>query len=122
MTECSYTYKGKKYSTDRIYRLLVNELPSRSQQESVDFLKNVLGMEESEIQIVKGLIDNRSLGRFKADGTILLSDLADLDVAYHEAFHRIWRMYLSSEERVTAIREMKLRKNFQDLIKGYKET
>jgi predicted NAD-dependent protein-ADP-ribosyltransferase YbiA (DUF1768 family) len=118
---CTYTYKDKTYSTDRIYRTLVSELPSRSQQESIDFLKRFLGMSEDEIIIVKDLIDQRSLGRFKADGKILLSDLATVDVAYHEAFHRVWRMYLNSTERLAGITEIKRRKNIGKTIDGYRE-
>lgn len=118
---CSYQYRGKTYSTDRLMRVLVDELPSRSQAESIEFLKDYLGMTESEISVVKGLIDNKSLGRFKADGKILLSDLATVDVAYHEAFHRVWRMYLSPEERLDALREVKARKNVQTIIDSYRK-
>lgn len=117
---CSYIWKGKTYSTDRIMRSLVDSLPSRSQAESIEFLKDYLGMTESEISVVRGLIDNKSLGRFKADGKILLSDLATVAVAYHEAFHRVWRMYLSPQERLDAIREVKSRKNVQSIIDSYK--
>lgn len=118
---CTYTYKSKTYSTDRIMRVLVDELPSRSQAESIEFLKDMLGMSEDEISIVKGLIDNKSLGRYKADGKILLSDLATVDVAYHEAFHRVWRLYLSPEERLQAVREVKARKNLTQTTNAYRE-
>lgn len=121
MSSCDYQYKGKKYSTDRLMRQLVKELPSRSQAESIEFLKDMLGMSEDEISTVKGLIDNKSLGRYIADGKIMLSDLATVDVAYHEAFHRIWRMYLSPEERLQAIKEVKSRKNFTQTINAYRE-
>jgi len=117
---CSYEYRGKTYSTDRLKRLLVEELPSKSQEESVQFLVDYLGMNRDEILVVKGLIDNRSLGRFIKDGNILLSDLANPDVAYHEAFHRVWRMYLSSEDRLMAIKEAKKRKGIQSLIESYR--
>lgn len=121
MADCTYTWKGKKYSTDRLIRELVNELPSRSQQASVDFLKDFLGMPEDQIHIVSGLIDNRSLGRAKKDGNILLSEYATPDVAYHEAFHRVWRLFLTNEERLQAIKEVKNRKGIQNVIDGYKE-
>lgn len=117
--QCSYTWKGKTYSTERLKRLLVDELPSRSQAESIEFLKDYLGISEQDITIIKGLIDNKSLGRFKADGKILLSDLANTDVAYHEAFHRVWRMYLTSEERIDAIREIRSRKNIESVLDQY---
>jgi len=117
--KCSYTYRGKTYSTERLMRTLVDELPSRSQAESIEFLKDYLGMSEQDITVIKGLIDNKSLGRFKADGKMLLSDLANVDVAYHEAFHRVWRMYLSPEERLLAIQEIKSRKNIDTILDQY---
>lgn len=116
---CTYQYRGKTYSTERLKRLLVDELPSRSQAESIEFLKDYLGMSEQDIMIIKGLIDNKSLGRAKLDGKILLSDLATVDVAYHEAFHRVWRMYLTPEERLDAIREIKSRKNIDSVLDQY---
>lgn len=117
---CSYEYMGKTYSKDRLVRKLVDELPSRSQQESIDFLIKTLGMLESEIIVIKGLIDNRSLGRFKADGKILLSEYATPDVAYHEAFHRVWRLSLSNEERLVGLQEVRKKKNFGEIIQKYK--
>jgi len=119
--KCSYQYRGKTYSTERLMRTLVDELPSRSQAESIEFLKDYLGMSEQDITVIKGLIDNKSLGRFKADGKILLSDLANVDVAYHEAFHRVWRMYLSPEERLLAIQEIKSRKNIDAILDQYQK-
>lgn len=118
---CDYTYRGKKYSEDRLKRLLVEELPIRSQEESIKFLQDKLGMSRDEIVIVRGLIDQRSLGRFKSDGKVLLSDLATPDVAYHEAFHRVWRLYLSKTERLQAIKEVKNRKNIDNILKQYRE-
>ncbi len=118
---CTFKYKGKTFSTDRLYRELVKELPSRSQQESIAFLVDYLGMPEQDVLIVKGLIENRSLGRFKADGKILLSELATIDVAYHEAFHRVWRMYLTTNERASAIKEVKQKKNYSTILAKYKE-
>lgn len=117
---CTYTYKGKTYSTDRLLRTLVEELPVNDQVESIRFLTEFLGMSENDIIIIKGLIENKSLGRFKADGQILLSQYATVDVAYHEAFHRVWRLYLSSKERTEAIQEVKKRKNYQQIINNYK--
>ena len=116
---CSYQYAGKTYSQDRLLRKLVEELPSGSQQESIDFLKEYLGMTEDEIIVVKGLIDNKSLGRYKADGKILLSEYATSDVAYHEAFHRVWRGYVNNSDRLSIIRELKNRKNIQSVLDSY---
>lgn len=121
MKKCTFVYKGKTYSTDRIQRILLEELPIRDQQESIDFLAKYLGLPTNKIHVIRGLIDNRSLGRFRKDGDILLSDLATPDVAYHEAFHRVWRMYLDPEERMSAIKEVKRRKNYTSILESYKK-
>jgi len=68
---CSYTYKSKTYSTDRLKRILIEELPIRSQEKSIEFLQEYLGMTRDEVVTVRGLIDNKSLGRFIQDGKIL---------------------------------------------------
>jgi len=74
---CTYTYKNKKYSKDRLLRKLATEsLENKNQDQSIQWLKDKLGMTDSEIIIVKGLIDNKSLGRFTKDGRILLSSFA----------------------------------------------
>lgn len=118
---CTYTYKGKKYSSEGILKKIIAELPILSQEESKDWLKNYLGLSDDEVIVVEGLIDNKSLGRYMADGKILLSSLSDTSVAYHEAFHRVWRRYLSSQDRMNAIREFKQRKGYQSVIDSYKE-
>lgn len=118
---CTFTYRGKSYSTQRIKDLLIQELPSRDQQENIQWLQDNLNMTRDEVLIVAGLIDNKSLGRFKADGRIILSDSADLRVAKHEAFHRVWRMYLTPEERLNAIRQFKYKSNWKDLIQNYRK-
>ena len=120
-TNCSYIYKSKTYSTDRLKRILIEELPIRNQEKSIEFLQEYLGMTRDEVIIVKGLIDNRSLGRFIQDGRILLSEFAELPVAQHEAFHRVWRLYLSNDERIQAINAFKKNKNWKDSISKYEK-
>ncbi len=107
MKNCTFTYKGKSWSKARLLDHLTKELPQNSQEESITFLTQNLGMSRDEIIIIAGLIDGKSLGRFKADGRILLSDLSDLRTAKHEAFHRVWRMYLSADEQTQIIRYYK---------------
>ena len=51
------------------------------------------------VELVKGLIDSQSFGRFLASGKILLSDIAARGTLYHEAFHAVTQMYLKPEER-----------------------
>lgn len=119
---CTFTYKGKNYSKDFILRKLAKEsLQVKNQDQSIQWLKDKLNMTDSEIVIIKGLIENKSLGRFKSDGKILLSSFADSNVAFHEAFHRVFRLYVSSEERNNYLSAFKTRKNWKNSIESYKE-
>lgn len=116
---CSYTYKSKRYSSEGILRKIQQELPHRNQDESIKWLKDHLGIDDNEVGVVVDLIDNRSLGRFQADGKILLSSHATERTAYHEAFHRVFRMYLSPEQRVEMYKEVKRRSNYKSLLERY---
>lgn len=122
---CTYIWRGKKYSKDRILRAIVNDgsflLSPQDQTQSIQWLQDKLGLSDAEIQIVSGLIDNTSLGRFLSDGRILLSNLSSSQVAYHEAFHRVWRMYLDNSQRKQVAESFKRRKNWKDLIEPLKE-
>lgn len=120
MVKCRYTYKGKNYSTEGILNTIKREMPHRDQNESVKWLKDHLGISDNEVEVVLGLIDGRSLGRFQADGKILLSSLSSEATAYHEAFHRVFRMYLSPEQRVEMYQEVKRRPNYKSLLERYK--
>jgi len=118
---CTYTYKNKKYSKDRLLRKLATEsLEKKNQDQSIQWLKDNLSMTDSEIIIIKGLIDNKSLGRFLQDGKILLSSFAETDVAYHEAFHRVFRLYSNNQERKDLVVQFKKRKGWESLLKSYK--
>ena len=61
------------------------------------------------IEIVKGLIENKSFGRFLSAGKILLSDEASYGTLYHESFHVVSQMYLTPRERQDLYRETKER-------------
>ena len=119
---CTYEYKGKKYSKDYVLRkLAIESLQMKDQNQSIQWLKDKLGMSDSEIIIVQGLISGRSLGRFKADGKILLSGFADTSVAYHEAFHRVFRLSLDNAQRSEVRNSFKSRKNWRSLIDNYRQ-
>lgn len=120
---CTYIYNNKKYSKERLLKLLIEEnnvIFPKSQTESIKWLKDTLGMSDDEIKVVQGLIDNKSLGRFLQDGKILLSNSAESSVAYHEGFHRVWNMFLSSSEKSDYIRSLKARKDWKSLIQPYR--
>jgi len=85
------------------------------------YLKEKLGMTDSEIEVVAGLISGKAMGRFLADGRILLSDIMEVGTAYHEAFHRIFQLYLTKKEQQDLINEFKSQKNWKDkLLPQYK--
>lgn len=112
---CTYEYKGKLYSRDRLLRLLREDNPQLSIgdfQGAVNWLKEYIGISETEAVLVKGLIDNKSLARFIDDSKTLLSEYAGINEAKHEAFHRVWRSYLTESERSDAIRSFKTDKNW----------
>jgi len=119
IVNCSYSYKNKKYSTEGILRKIQQELPNRNQDDSIKWLKEYLNIDDNEVEIVLGLIDNKSLGRFQRDGSFLLSSLATEATTYHEAFHRVFRMYLSPEQRIEMYKEVKRRPNYKSLIAKY---
>lgn len=117
---CDYIYNGKKYSRVGILATLANAQPLFSEK-SREFLRSKLGMLDSEIEIVQGLIEGKTLGRLKEDGNILLSVFADDSVVYHEAFHRVFRMYLTSDERTAIYNEFKQKPNWKELADKYKK-
>lgn len=116
---CSFKYKDRSYSSEGILRKLTQELPNRNQDDSIKWLKEYLNIDDNEVDIVLGLIDNKSLGRFQRDGSFLLSSLATEATTYHEAFHRVFRMYLSPEQRIEMYKDVKRRPNYKSLIAKY---
>ena len=118
---CTYRIVGetKRYSYEGLVRALSERTPVISNQ-AREFLRSKLGMLDNEIQIVKGLIDGRAIARFQEDGNMLLTGLANDATAYHEAFHRVFRMYLYPAERETYYNQFKQRKNWQSKIEPYR--
>jgi len=119
---CTHTYLGQVYSKDRLIRKIASELPVIDQTESIRWLENHFDMSNHEVTITVGLIDGRSLGRFVDDANTLLSDRAGLNIAKHEGFHRVWRTYLTTDERTSVIKEFKRKtKNWESVIEPYKK-
>jgi len=53
---------------------------------------------DTELKVVKGLIDNKAWGKFTKAG-VELSDIASTDTVYHEAFHIVSKLYLTDTQR-----------------------
>lgn len=96
---CTYVYEGQSYDRAAIVTAIKQgRISAPLQKESARaWLREKLGMEDSEIEIVAGLIEGNVFGRFLEDGRILLSDQLE-GVQYHEAFHRVWRTMLTPED------------------------
>jgi len=71
---------------------------------------------DENVQMVVGLIQGEGYGAFTADGKILLSNLAEAGTEYHEAFHRVWRMYVPSSKRSELIAEFETRADKEDVL------
>ena len=71
------------------------------------------------LEFVRGLIDNKGIGKFTKDSKILLSDMMNVDgVIYHEAYHAITLRYLTAEQRLELYNEVRARKGKSKTFKG----
>jgi hypothetical protein len=80
------------------------------------YLREKLGMSANEIVRVQGLVDGESFGKILKDGKILLSELFEEGTEYHEAFHRVWNFYLTSEERGRLLNQFKTDPDYKSKI------
>lgn len=98
---CKFEYLGKVYTRPQIIRMV--KTGQISTPDTVlaarKWLESTLGMDESQIEVVHGLIQNKSMGRLLRDGRILLSSVADLDTGYEEGFHRVFRTKVKDDVR-----------------------
>lgn len=92
-------------------RAVDNARPTWDQEKELVWLKRVLPQlsEQDRIRVVKGLIqvaENGPVawGRF-SDGIIELSDIAAEGTTYHEAFHAVFHLMLTSQEREALLEE-----------------
>jgi hypothetical protein len=118
---CTYTYKGNTYTYQEIKEIIPVEKEEVNSNAAKEWLADKLNMSDKEVSVVKGLIENKALGQIQEDGKILLSEQAAESIAYHEAFHRVYRMYVTPKQREQLIKEFKQRKNSKSLIALYSE-
>jgi len=71
---------------------------------------------DEEVSMVVGLIQGEGYGAFTTDGKILLSDFAETGTEYHEAFHRVWRMYIPTSKRAELIAEFETRADKEQVL------
>lgn len=87
----------------------IKDLGLTNLQEARKWLKSKLGMDDSEIITVAGLIEGDSFGMFVEDGRIILSDAMLVGTEYHEAFERVFNMFLTKAQQQSLIKEYKER-------------
>jgi hypothetical protein len=115
------TKKDEIYNRyDKLITPLLNQVKPKTKVADMDkatkFLQEKLGMTTDEIVRVSGLVDGKSFGRMLKDGKILLSDLMEVGTEYHEAFHRVWNFYLTSEERGKLLNQFKTDPDYKSKI------
>jgi len=88
----------KQGNDNNIYRL-VNDI---SRYKAMDISAARQWLEQKfpglPVEMVAGLIDGRAWGQFYKGSKVLLSSLAAVGTEYHEAFHVVSKIFLSSEE------------------------
>ena len=71
------------------------------------------------LDIIKGLIDNKALGKFTKDGNILLSDLLTTPgIIYHESWHAVTRRFISPKQRYALYDEVRGMRGSTQTYKG----
>jgi hypothetical protein len=121
---CKYLYKGELYTREELKGLInfgefANE---KVVQNAVKWLETKLGLTE-EVIINSGFIDfdKKTVGRLLKDGKILLSQFMEAGDEYHEAFHRVFKMFLTEEQQADLLAEVKALPNWKKLRNKYKE-
>lgn len=122
---CNFIYNNNTYSKDAILKELkqvtYKEDTSEQQLKAINWIKSKLDISDNEITILKGLIDNKSLGRYLADGKIVLSGMNTLETIWHESFHRVFNNYLTPGERIALRKEFYSRNDKDKVLSNVKE-
>lgn len=89
-------------------------------QEAKDNLRDIFGDQfvQDHFEMISGLIHGEDIGYFTDDGKILLSTQSFAGVEYHEAFHRVWRIFVPAAQREEIITEFKTRANWKALVEA----
>jgi hypothetical protein len=119
--KCTYKYQGQELTKEEILDVLYyfGEINNEKVSQARKWLKETMGMSDHEIRIISGAIDNKSFARILEDGSILLSDTMEEGAHYHEAFHRVVRMFLTGEQVKNLFNEFRARPDAKRLIARY---
>jgi hypothetical protein len=114
---CQYVFQGKTYNKRSILNAIKDgDVVLGDIQTARENIRKILNMNDSEIELVRGLIDNDAVGAFTQDGRILLSDRFVQGEEYHEAFHRVFRTVFSDAQRKALFKEYRNREGFQESL------
>jgi exodeoxyribonuclease-5 len=81
-------------------------------------LTNLFGSDyvNNYVSVVNKLIQSKAFGAFTKDGKILVSTQSPEGTEYHEAFHRVFRLFTTPQERETLLKGIRNREDYQDRI------
>ncbi|HMT02748.1 MAG TPA: hypothetical protein PKD00_05475, partial [Burkholderiales bacterium] len=74
-----------------------------------------------QFEFLQDMIAENVVGQFSADGKIIISAYAAPSTEYHEAFHRVWRLFVPENEMKEIIAEFKTRKDWKDILDAKRE-
>jgi hypothetical protein len=103
---------SRKINLDRLSNVLSDGSTKLSQEEKEWFKSQFPNI---SIEEIKGLIDNKAIGRFISSGKVLLSDIAISNTLRHEAFHVVSQLYLTQKEISDIYSETRSKLNNQKL-------
>lgn len=103
--------RGRAFKNGDIYTFIPNSTSNVANSYSpINFEKEQKWFRENisstiPFEKVQGLIEDHAFGVFTANGEILISDAATSGTGYHEAFHVVSNLYLTSEEQTKLHKE-----------------
>lgn len=116
---CIYTFKGRQYNEEEFRALMGSGFYVATVESAKQDLADIFGesFSENETEFTIGLINGNAFGQFRTDGSILLSSDQISGTQYHEAFHRVWRMYATEAQKQSVLNEIKKRSDYSDRSK-----
>lgn len=121
---CKYIYEGQLYTRPEMLRLIVTGGVSKRDTiaASRKWLETTLGLNESQVEEVKGLIEGKAIGRMLKTGKILLSNLSTMETAQEEGFHYFFDFLATESEQVAMWQEMSDRPYAKEMMAKLRES
>lgn len=95
----------------------------RNTEEIKSNLISIFGQDyvDNYVKVVEGLIEGVAYGKFAKDGKILISNINPGGTEYHEAFHRVFRLFTTPSEQFDLIDSIKKRPDYKQRLEKTKE-